>query len=112
MLASAKWSVRADREKQMRGDFLTYVACNDLREPFEYVWITNEFDPARLVANATNTEMTRWLFDAVVHVNPAGLRVVHGLDQQDLKGTPAQLREEIERGRIIALSDWLKSLSA
>ena len=55
VLVSAKWSVRSDREKQMRGDFLTYVTCNELREPFEYIWITNEFDPARLVANATFT---------------------------------------------------------
>jgi hypothetical protein len=112
ILVSAKWSVRADREKQMRGDFLTYVTCNELREPFEYVWITNEFDPARLVANATNTEMNRWLFDCIVHVCPEALRVVHGLDRQGLRSTPAQLKEQLDGGRIIGLDRWLESVSA
>lgn len=111
VLVSVKWSVRADREKQMRGDFLTYVACEEIREPFDYVWITNEFDPARLVANATNTEMNRWLFDAVVHVCPDALRAVHRLGEPGLRGTPARLKDQLDRGRIIGLADWLHSLS-
>lgn len=110
VLVSAKWSVRADREKQMRGDFLTYVAANELREPFEYVWITNEFDPARLVANATNTEGNRYLFDAVVHVNVDALGVVHELDGDALRPTPARLRQLIGEGRIISLASWLDGL--
>ena len=111
ILASAKWSVRSDREKQMRGDFLTYVASNELREPFEYVWITNEFDPARLVANATNTESNRWLFDAVVHVCPDALEVVHELDRPKLGRTPALLKEQLAQGRIIGLDEWLRGLN-
>jgi hypothetical protein len=110
VLVSAKWSVRADREKQMRGDFLTYVACNELREPFEYVWITNEFDPARLVANATNTEGNQFLFDAVVHVCPEALWVVHELGAPALGRTSALLRQQLERRRIIGLGDWLRGL--
>lgn len=112
ILASAKWSVRADREKQMRGDFLTYVACNELREPFEYVWITNEFDPARLVANATNTEGNQHLLNAVVHICPDALRVVHELDRPDLRSTPAQLKQLLADRRIIGLDDWLRGLTA
>lgn len=112
VLVSAKWSVRADREKQMRGDFLTYVTANSLREPFEFVWITNEFDPARLVANATNTESNRYLLDAVVHVCPEALTVVHELDKDPTGNTPAKLRELMERRRIISLADWLKSFAA
>jgi hypothetical protein len=110
VLVSAKWSVRADREKQLRGDFLTYVAANERRDPFEYVWITNEFDPARLVANATNTEGNQHLFDAVVHVCPPALWVVHGLDRPNLTRTPARLREQLDSGRIIGLADWLAGL--
>ncbi|MEJ7893871.1 MAG: hypothetical protein WKF94_14660 [Solirubrobacteraceae bacterium] len=112
VLVSAKWSVRADREKQMRGDFLTYVAANEIRAPFEFVWITNEFDPARLVANATNTEGNRWLLDAVVHICPQALRVVHQLDRPGLQRTPALLAEQLDQGRIIGLDVWLDSLGA
>jgi hypothetical protein len=111
VLVTAKWSVRADREKQMLGDLRTYIDCESRREPFEYVWITNEFDPARLVANATNTESNRWLFDSVVHVCPAALHVVHELDRDVLPKTPAKLKELLERRRIIGLDDWLSGLS-
>jgi hypothetical protein len=110
MLVSAKWSVRADREKQMVGDFHTYVACNMVREPFEYYWITNEFDPARLVANATRTEGNQRLFNAVVHVCPEALGVVHRLDEVKPGTTRAQLRDLLVGGRIIGFADWLKGL--
>jgi hypothetical protein len=108
VLVSAKWSVRADREKQMRGDFLTYVAANSLREPFEFAWVTNEFDPARLVANATNTESNRYLLDEVVHVCPEALAIVHELGQDRLPDTRARLRDLLKEGRIISLADWLE----
>lgn len=111
VLVSAKWSVRADREKQMLFDFRTYVDCNVRREPFEYVWVTNEFDPARLVANATATEGNQRLFDAVVHVCPPALRVVHDLERRVLGRTPARLKELLGEGRIIGLGDWLRGLS-
>ncbi len=111
ILVTAKWSVRADREKQMRGDFLTYVSANSIRDPFEFVWVTNEFDPARLVANATNTEANRHLLDAVVHVCPDALRVVHELDREDLPRTRSHLKHLLEEQRIISLGSWLSSLS-
>lgn len=112
VLVSAKWSVRADREKQMLFDFRTYVDCNLRREPFEYVWVTNEFDPARLVANATSTEGNQWLFDAVVHICPQALDVVHKLDRADLPETPERLKSLIAEGRIIGLGEWLDGLSS
>jgi hypothetical protein len=112
VLVTAKWSVRADREKQMRGDFLTYVAANSVRDPFEFVWITNEFDPARLVANATNTEGNRHLLDAVVHVCPEALAVVHELDQPSLPRTRARLESLLEERRIISLGSWLEGLQS
>jgi len=112
VLVSAKWSVRADREKQMRGDFLTYVTANSVRDPFEFVWVTNEFDPARLVANATNTEANRHLLDAVVHVCPEALTVVHELDKPGLRSTPARLKELMQQGRVIGLAEWLRGIAA
>lgn len=112
VLVSAKWSVRADREKQMLYDFRTYVDCNVRREPFQYVWITNEFDPARLVANATATEGNQRLFDSVVHICPSALEVVHELDRADLKGNTARLKELLARDRIISLGEWLASVAS
>jgi hypothetical protein len=110
VLVSAKWSVRADREKQMLYDYRTYVDCNERRAPFEYVWLTNEFDPARLVANATATEGRQWLFDAVVHICPSALEVVHELDRATLPATPGRLKEALDDGRIIGLDRWLTDL--
>jgi hypothetical protein len=109
VLVSAKWSIRADREKQLATDFATYVQANELRDPFEHVWITNEFDPARLVSNATNTAMNRHLFDAVVHICPEALWVVHNLG--DPKGpNPTRLRELLDERRVIGLETWLQGL--
>jgi hypothetical protein len=110
VIVTAKWSIRADREKQLATDFATYVHANELRDPFEHVWITNEFDPARLVANATNTAMNRHLFDVVVHVCPEAVWVVHHLDKP--KGrNPLRLRALLDEGRIIGLDTWLTGLS-
>ena len=110
ILVSAKWSVRADREKQLANDFATYVQANEWRAPFEYVWITNEFDPARLVANATNTTGNQELFDTVVHICPAAVWQVHHLDQP--KGpNPSQLRELLDVGRVVGLEDWLRDVA-
>jgi hypothetical protein len=109
VLVSAKWSVRADREKQLATDFATYVQANELREPFEYIWITNEFDPARLVANATDTAMNQRIFDAVVHICPEALTVVHQLS--DPRGAnPKRLRELLDERRIIGFDEWLRGL--
>lgn len=108
VLVSAKWSVRSDREKQMRSDFLTYIDCNELRAPFEYVWVTNEFDPARLVANATATYGNASVFDHVVHVSPEALHVVHELDRPKLPRSVAALKQALASERIIGLEEWLK----
>jgi hypothetical protein len=107
VLVSAKWSVRSDREKQMRSDFLTYIDCNELRDPFEYVWITNEFDPARLVANATATHGNAHVFAHVVHVCPEALNVVHDLGRPKLPRSPSALRRALAEQRIIGLDEWL-----
>jgi hypothetical protein len=96
----------------MAGDFETYVACNELREPFRYTWITNEFDGARLVANATNTRGNAYLFTDVVHVCPDALRIVHDLGAKGLRSTSGQLKELLDSGRIRSLGGWLAEVSA
>lgn len=113
VLVTAKWSVRADREKQMASDLQTYVQANEWRDLFEYVWITNEFDPARLVRNATNTQNNRHLFDKIVHICPDALAVVHNFDgRRKLHRTVVQLREQLRTGRIIGLHEFLTDISS
>lgn len=112
VLVSAKWSVRADREKQMRGDYRTYIDCNERgQEPFEYVWVTNEFDPARLAANALHHIDNHPMLSAVVHVCPPALHIVHELDRDELHPTLATLKELLRSGRIVGLGEWLAGLS-
>jgi hypothetical protein len=112
VLVSAKWSVRADREKQLPSDLQTYVQANDWRDLFEFAWITNEFDPARLVANATNTQNNRLLFDSVVHICPEALGIVHEFDgPKKLGRNPGRLRDLLQEGRIVGLDAFLAGIS-
>lgn len=111
LLVNAKWSVRADREKQMLYDFKTYVDCNERRELFEYIWVTNEFDPARLVANVTATESNQRLFNTVVHLSPEAVAIVNGLDESRLTGKRVLLKGILEEGRIVSLGSWLENLA-
>jgi len=113
ILITAKWSVRADREKQMATDLHTYNQANEWRDLFEYVWITNEFDPARLVANATNTQNNRHLFDKIVHICPEALTVVHDFGgRRRLGRNPALLRDLLLEGKIIGLGEFLADISS
>lgn len=113
-MISAKWSVRADREKQMAADLQTYVHANEWgRDVFDYVWITNEFDPARLVANATKTQNNQLQFSRIVHVCPPALALVHKLEGSGrLRKSPALLKELLEEGRIVGLDSFLQEISA
>jgi hypothetical protein len=106
-LVTAKWSIRADREKQFQAEFSSYVAAKSDLKPFEYVLVTNEFDPARLVraceAMAANTPM----FTSVVHISTDALRAVYGKSPED---SMEKVIGYIERGRLIDLRGWLATL--
>lgn len=110
VLVTAKWSVRSDREKQLEPDHRKYSDCN-FGGPFDYVFVTNEFDPARMVANALASAGNHYLLNAVVHMCPEALRLVHELDAEEQRGKAApQIPGLIDRGRIVGLGDWLRSL--
>jgi hypothetical protein len=47
-LITAKWSIRADREEQFKTDYDDYIRAEAFNRQFDYVLVTNEFDPARL----------------------------------------------------------------
>lgn len=76
-LVTAKWSVRADREKQFTTDFADYVTAESAGRPFRYVFVTNEFDPARLMRACDLLSTNVYMFDHVVHINTGALEAVY-----------------------------------
>lgn len=108
-LATVKWSVRADREEQFTIDLDTYSRLEGEGEPFDFVFLTNEFDAARLVAACTRRHGHRLMFDAVVHMCPEALVAVHSLKPRD---KAVDLLRLIEEGRLMGLGQWITTLSA
>jgi hypothetical protein len=114
ILVTAKWSVRADREKQFITDFTDYVNAESDREPFEYVFVTNEFDPARLMRACEQLVGNAFMFTRVVHINTDAIRATYGLtgDSREESASMQRVLRHIDKGRLIGLEHWLSSLSA
>lgn len=107
-LVTAKWSIRADREEQFVSDFEAYSRLESAGEAFDYTLLTNEFDPARLVAACERRAVGRELFTHVVHINPDGLRAAYG---RSPTRSAAEAVRYIDERRLISLGDWLGRLS-
>lgn len=107
-LISAKWSVRADREEQFASDFEAYARLEAAGEPFDYTLLTNEFDPARLLAACERRSGGHVLFTKVVHINPDGLRAAYGTVP---KRSAEKVLHQIEDGRLISFGAWLGQIS-
>lgn len=106
-MITAKWSTRADREEQFKADYQKYVSAESKNEPWDYVLITNEFDPARLVRTCKQTAGHGRMFSAVVHICPDALRAVYG-DGAD--STMGQVLDLLDAGRIASLDSWVENL--
>lgn len=103
-IVTAKWSVRADREKQFTADYNDYVAAESDRQPFEYVFVTNEFDPARLMRACEKLAGNAFMFAHVVHISTDAIRATYG------QGSEESMRKVlgfIDSGRLISLGQWL-----
>lgn len=107
ILVTAKWSVRADREKQFVVDFTDYLAAESYNQPFEYVFVTNEFDPARLKRACERLASNSYLFRHVVHINTDALRATYG-DKPE--ATMRDVLGCIDSGRLVSLEQWLDYL--
>lgn len=107
LLISAKWSVRADREEQFASDFDAYARLEKDGEDFEYVLVTNEFDPARLRAACEKRKQNASMFSAVVHVNALGVLAAYGAERRESAGIVAK---HIKSGRLMSLEGWLQTL--
>jgi len=107
-LVTAKWSVRADREKQFAADFVDYLAAESERLPFEYVFVTNEFDPARLMRACDQLGSNAPMFTHVVHINTDALRATYGANPE---ASMRRVVGHIDSGRLISLGSWLERLA-
>lgn len=106
-LLTVKWSIRADREEQFVSDFKMYGRLNRVNNPWDYVLITNEFDPARLAAACERQIDGRELFTTVVHVNPRGVLAAYDLKP---KRSAVKVLNHVESQRLISLETWLRRL--
>ncbi|WP_409331145.1 hypothetical protein [Trujillonella humicola] len=115
-LVSCKWSVRSDREEQFFSDFRDYAELEDAGEDFDYVLVTNEFDPARLAAACSVRSANAPLFTDVVHVNTEGPGAVYAADtgrvQRKESGGIARTLSHIQTGRLVSLEGWITKLCA
>lgn len=108
-LVTAKWSVRADREKQFSTDFADYVSAESDGAPFEYVFVTNEFDPARLVRACEKLASNASMFTHVVHINTDAVKATYGATDEP---TMKRVVDLIDERRLISLESWLKHLAS
>lgn len=107
ILVTAKWSVRADRERQFVSDYNDYVYAESHSKPWEYVFVTNEFDPARLKRACDQLAGNSRMFSSVVHINTDGLHAAYGDKPEP---TMRQVLDYIDQGRLISLERWLDQL--
>lgn len=108
-IVTAKWSIRADREKQFPAEFASYVTAKSDNGPFDFVLLTNEFDPARLVRACEISAGHTSMFSDVVHISPDALRAVYG-DRPE--ATMQRVLSFVDSGRIVGLDKWLARLVA
>ncbi len=104
ILVTAKWSVRADREKQLTTDFGDYVAAESAGQPFQYVFVTNEFDPARLMRACDKLAVNAPMFSHVVHINTDALVATYGAEPEP---TMLKVLQHIANSRLISLQKWI-----
>jgi len=111
-LITAKWSVRADREKQFTTDFTDYINAESDRKPFEYIFVTNEFDPARLMRACEQLSGNALMFTHVVHISTDAIKAAYGQigAEKDEADSMRRVLQYIQDGRLISLERWLTNL--
>ncbi len=107
VLVTAKWSIRADREKQFPAEFASYLSAKSDNNPFDYVLMTNEFDPARLLRACEMTAANHYMFSDVVHICPEGLRAAYGEECDNSMKAVVSL---IDSERLIGLDKWIEKM--
>lgn len=107
-LVTAKWSLRADREKQFPAEFNEYVTANSAGKPFEYVFVTNEFDPARLMRACQIMHGNAPMFTHVVHISTDAVKATYGTATEE---SMRKVLGHIDTQRLISVEHWLNLLA-
>jgi hypothetical protein len=110
-LVSCKWSIRSDREEQFASDFEAYARLESAGKAFDYVLVTNEFDPARLAAACENRRGRDLLFTSVVHVNTAGPRAAYGAPVSARGRGIGRAVGHMDSGRLESMAAWLQAIA-
>ena len=110
ILITCKWSVRSDREEQFATDFDAYSRRESAGQAFDYTFLTNEFDPARLAAACDNRRGPTLLFTSVVHINPDGLRAAYNAPVPRQGSGIGRALEHMGSGRLASMETWLQGL--
>jgi hypothetical protein len=106
-IATVKWSLRHDRQKQLTDELDCYVQlCTQSRFP-EYVLVTNEYDPGRL-KNSSNLSSRGKTVDRIYHINPDLLVEV----LSDVPASVAEVRALLDADRLRSLANFLTDLAA
>jgi hypothetical protein len=112
VLVTCKWSVRSDREEQFATDYRAYAQLESSRRPFDYVLVTNEFDPARLAAACESMDGANRLFTSVVHVTPAGPLAAYEAPVPSSGQGVGRVRDHVKSSRLESVQEWLQELGA
>ena len=105
LLASVKWSLRHDRQKQLSDELDCYVDLLSQSKFPQYVLITNEYDPGRLV-NTDGLNRRGQRIDRIYHINlELLLGALHNHERV------RDLRPLIAAGRLRSVEDFLSDLS-
>jgi hypothetical protein len=110
-LVTAKWSIRADREKQFLTDFDDYLNAESDNKTFEYVLITNEFDPARLNRACEQLHGNNLMFHRIVHINTDAIKATYNSTLDSESASMQKVLKHINNGRLISLEKWISELS-
>jgi len=107
VIATAKWSLRQDRETQLASEYQAFQMNKTQPTELRYALITNEFDLARLrnVCDAIPGGAGGYIFHNVYHVALPLLQEAHGARFDPL-------RPYVEIGKLGSLSDFLEDMQA
>jgi len=105
LLASVKWSLRHDRQKQLSDELDCYADLLSQQAFPRYVLITNEYDPGRLV-NSDGLSRRGQRVDCIYHVN---LELLLGAlhDHERIR----DIRPLISSGRLRSIADFFTDMS-
>lgn len=107
VIATAKWSIRQDRETQFASEYQAFQMNKTQPTELRYALVTNEFDLARLrnVCNAIPGGAGGYIFHNVYHVCLPLLQQTHGVGFKPLQ-------PYVQIGKLASLSDFLTDMQA